>query len=105
MPDKNKKRTAHQALVHALLDGPGTATPDLRDRAFNNVEVPESLHQLIDKVAVRPTQVNDSDFAAAKASGYSEDQIFELVICAAVGQASRQYDAGLNALAEASHAS
>jgi len=30
-----------------------------------------------------------------------EDQLFELIICAAVGQASRQYEAGLAALAEA----
>jgi hypothetical protein len=37
----------------------------------------------------------------AKASGFSEDQLFELVICAAVGQSARLYEAGLAALAEA----
>jgi alkylhydroperoxidase family enzyme len=59
------------------------------------------LHALIDKVATRPTQVTDADFAAAKASGFSEDQLFELVISAAVGQSARLYEAGLAALAEA----
>ena len=39
--------------------------------------------------------------AAAKASGCTEDQIFELVVCAAVGQSTRLYEAGLAALAEA----
>jgi AhpD family alkylhydroperoxidase len=34
----------------------------------------------------------------ATASGLSEDQIFEIVVCAAVGQATRQYDAALAAL-------
>lgn len=53
------------------------------------------------KVATRPTQITDADFAAAKASGFSEDQVFELVISAAVGQSARLYEAGLTALAEA----
>jgi hypothetical protein len=35
------------------------------------------------------------------ASGCTEDQVFELVICAAVGQSARLYEAGLAALAEA----
>ena len=56
---------------------------------------------LIGKVATRPTQVTEADFAAARASGFSEDQLFELVICAAVGQSARLYEAGLAALAEA----
>jgi hypothetical protein len=45
--------------------------------------------------------VTDADFAAARAAGSSEDELFELVICAAVGQSGRLYDAGLAALAEA----
>jgi hypothetical protein len=42
--------------------------------------------------------VTDEDITAAKASGLSEDQIFEIVVCAAIGQAERQYDAALAAL-------
>jgi alkylhydroperoxidase family enzyme len=56
---------------------------------------------LIDKVAKRAYQVTDDDIAAARSSGLSEDQIFELVVCAAVGQAARQYDAARAALVEA----
>jgi alkylhydroperoxidase family enzyme len=59
------------------------------------------LHALIGKVATSPAQVTDADFAAAKSAGFSEDQLFELVISAAVGQAARLYDAGLEALAAA----
>jgi hypothetical protein len=33
-----------------------------------------------------------------KASGLSEDQIFEIVVCAAIGQAVRQHDTALAAL-------
>lgn len=81
--------------------GKGTASPDHRARAFRNADVPPPLQALIDKVATRSAQVTDADFAAAKASGFSEDQLFELVISAAVGESARLYDAGLAALAEA----
>jgi alkylhydroperoxidase/carboxymuconolactone decarboxylase family protein YurZ len=57
---------------------------------------------LIDKVAKWSYKVTDDDIAAAKAAGVSEDQIFELVVCAAIGQATRQYDTALAALTAAS---
>jgi len=59
------------------------------------------LAGLIGKVATRPARVTDADFAAARAAGVGEDELFELVICAAVGQSARLYDAGLAALAGA----
>jgi alkylhydroperoxidase family enzyme len=91
----------HQRLVARILEGSGRATQNDRRAAFENVEQGEPLRTLIDKVAQRPTQVTDEDIAAVKASGLSEDEIFELVVCAAVGQATRQYNTALQALAEA----
>jgi hypothetical protein len=96
-----RMREAHQALVDRVLTGAGKASPELRARAFGNADVPPPLQTLIAKVASTPTQITDADFAAAKAAGFSEDQIFELVVCAAVGQSDRLYEAGLAALAEA----
>jgi hypothetical protein len=101
VPDEDKKRAAYRALVDRVLNGEGTASAEQRARAFSNADVPPPLRALIDKVATRPTQVTDADFAAAKASGLSEDQLFELVVSAAVGQSTRLYEAGLAALAEA----
>ena len=101
MLTEDKKRAAHKALEDRILKGEGRASPDQRARAFNNAGLPEPLQALLGKVATRPAQVTQADFAAAKASGFSEDQLFELVICAAVGQSTRQYEAGLAALAEA----
>lgn len=98
---KNKKRAMYQALVDRVLNGAGTADAEQRARAFANDGLSPPLDVLVDKVAMRPAQVTDGDFAAAKASGDSEDQLFELVICAAVGQSTRLYEAGLSALAEA----
>ena len=101
MPDEDKLRAAHRALVDRVLNGEGTAAAEQRARAFGNDGLSPPLDALIGKVATRPAQVTGADFATAQASGFSEDQLFELVICAAVGESTRQYEAGLAALAEA----
>src|SRR5262249_39227889 len=89
-----------QALVARVLDGDGKATPEQRRAAFANANVAEPARALIDKVAKNAYKVTDEDVAAAQTSR-SEDQIFELVCCAAIGQATRQLEAVLAALDEA----
>jgi hypothetical protein len=101
MPADDQKRSIHEVLVNRILHGPGRAPADQRVRAFDNAELPEPLRPLLDKVATESAQVADADFAAARAAGFTDDQLFELVICAAVGESTRQYEAGLAALAEA----
>src|SRR5450756_1491505 len=96
-----EKRTAHHAVVTRVLEGDGRASRAERRAAFDNTTLTEPLHGLISKVAKHPTQITDEDVAAVKASGLSEDLIFELVVCAAVGQATRQYQNALAALAVA----
>ena len=98
---EDKKRTAHKALVVRVLEGDGRASRAQRRVAFDNAGFGEPLHTLISKVAKQPTQITDHDIAAVKASGLSEDEIFELVVCAAIGQATRQYETALGALAGA----
>jgi len=101
VPAETKKRAAHRALEDRILNGEGRTSPEQRARAFGNAGLSEPLAGLLVKVVTRPTQVTDADFAAARAAGFSEDELFELVICAAVGQSARLYDAGLAALADA----
>jgi alkylhydroperoxidase family enzyme len=96
-----EKRTAHQAVVTRVLAGDGRASRADRRAAFDNTTLTEPLHGLISKVAQHPTRITDDDIGAVKASGLSEDQIFELVVCAAVGQATRQYQNAHAALAVA----
>jgi len=48
--------------------------------------------------AKRSRRVTDEDIAMARESGLSEDQIFEIVVCAAIGVVTRQYDTALAAL-------
>src|SRR5687767_11409360 len=87
-----------KALLARILEGGGRTSHVQRRAAFNNAGLAEPLAMLIDKVAKRAYKVTDEDMAAARASGLSEDQIFELVVCAAIGQATRQYDTALAAL-------
>ncbi|HEY4027520.1 MAG TPA: hypothetical protein VGO86_13915 [Candidatus Dormibacteraeota bacterium] len=102
MSTEDRKRAAHRALVARILEGDGRAPRDQRRSAFDNSGLGEPLRTLIDKVAERPTQITDEDIIAAKTAGRAEDEIFELVVCAAVGQATRQYETALAALAHAS---
>ena len=100
MPESDKRGT-FQVLVDRILHGKGTASAELRGQAFADSGLPAPVDTLISKVAARPAEVTEADFAGGVAAGYSEDQLFELVVCAAVGQSARMYDAGLAALAGA----
>src|SRR5436309_568912 len=102
MSDITKWRTA---LLARILEGDGRAPHAQRRAAFDNVGLAEPLRTLIDKVAKHAYTVTDEDISAAREAGLSEDQIFEIVVCAAVGQAARQHDAALAALAAASQES
>lgn len=90
----------HRALLTRILGGDATAPVDLRRAAFGNAGLDEPIGDLVDKVAHSSYRVTDSDVAAARSAGLSEDQIFEVVVCAAVGQATRQYAGALGVLAD-----
>ena len=91
----------HRELVARVLGNDGTAPLDLRRAAFTNADLDEPMRTLIEKVAHQAYSVTDGDVAAARSAGLSEDQIFEIVVCAAIGQADRQYNKALAALAGA----
>jgi len=91
-------RQARKALVSRILEGDGKASPSERRAAFNNSSLAGPQGALVDKVAMHAYRITDTDIAAVKKSGLSEDQIFEIVVCAAIGQATRQYDTALAAL-------
>jgi hypothetical protein len=101
MPPEDSKRSLHRVLVERILNGPGHASARQRADAFHQTERTGAAGTLLAKVAARSAQITDADFTAVAQAGWTDDQVFELVICAAVGEATRQYEAGLAALAEA----
>jgi hypothetical protein len=96
--EDDTKRAAHRALVDRILTGDGRASAEQRSRAFNDEGLAPPLSTLTSKVTSTPVRISATDLAVA---GCTEDEVFELVICAAVGQSTRLYEAGLAALAEA----
>jgi hypothetical protein len=90
---------ARAALIARILEGKGEASREQRQRAFDDEHLAGPIGALADKIARHASRITDDDMAAAKASGLTEPQLFEIVVCAAVGQAARQYDAALAALA------
>jgi alkylhydroperoxidase family enzyme len=89
---------ARKALVARIVEGAGHASNTQRRAAFDNAGLEAPLSALVEKVAKHAHKVTDDDIAAVRTFGLSEDQIFEIVVCAAVGQAIRQHDNALAAL-------
>ena len=90
-----------KATIERAVNGEGFASQADRKAAFDNRDVPEKARALVDKVAKNAWKVTDEDIEAAKKSRLSEDEIFELVVCATLGQATRQLEAGLAAVDKA----
>lgn len=89
---------AKKALIARILEGDGAASHAQRRAAFDGAGLTGPVGALVQKVCTHAHAVTDDDFAAARGAGLSEDEAFELVICAAVGEANRQHEAALAAL-------
>lgn len=84
-----------------MLHGPGKTEATLRQAAATrSKELPAELAALVDKVHQHAYQVTDEDIAALK-SRYSDDQLFEIVVSAALGAARARLLAGWRALEDA----
>ncbi len=91
-------KQARNAVIARIVEGDGRAPQAQRRAAFDNTGLADPLRTLVDKVAKHAHRVADGDIGAVRSAGFTEDQIFELVVCAAIGQANRQYDNACAAL-------
>ena len=71
---------------------------DLREAAQPHRSTPPEFTAYLDKVRNEAYKVTDADVQALKEAGYSEDQIFEHTISAAVAAGLERLDAGLGSL-------
>jgi hypothetical protein len=95
-----KVNELRRQVIERVVDGAGTADRAARRAAFDNRDVDPRAAALIAKVSANAWEVTGNDVAAAKAAGLTEDQVFELSVCAAIGQATRQLDAALTAVGQ-----
>jgi len=71
----------------------------LREAARPEREQPPAAAAYLEKVRLHAYRVTDGDVAALRASGLSEDEIFEATVAAAVAAGLERLDAGLRTLA------
>lgn len=88
------------SVLQSVLDGRGESDQAIRHAAAEGRGAPGELQDLVDKIHTHPYTVTDEDIARLQSS-YSEDQLFEVVVSAALGAAHRRLAAGLEALRDA----
>ncbi len=83
-----------------MLQGTGDTDPAIRRAAAEGKGVPAELQALVDKIHRHAYKVTDEDFARLRAE-YEDDQLFEVVVSAALGASRNRLLAGLEALDDA----
>src|SRR5262249_36807169 len=95
--------------VQALLTRPASTPPSLRqaalaratqiaERAPAPAAIPDDLAPYLDQVVSDANRTTEDQVQQLKDAGYSEDQIFELTLCAALGAGLARLNRGLAAL-------
>jgi hypothetical protein len=87
-------------VFHTVFEGPGESDPTVRRAVADGEAVPDDLQVLVDKIHRHAYKVTDEDVARLRAT-YSDDQLFEIVVSAAVGASRIRLAAGLAALEQA----
>lgn len=98
-----------QQLLTALFSGPGRTPSALRHHIVaygENIagvnttpgEIPTNLTTYLDKVTRAAYKVTDKDISQLKEAGYSEEEIYEITLSAAVGSGLGRMKQGLVAL-------
>jgi hypothetical protein len=87
-------------VLQRVLQGAGESDPATRSAAAEGSGVPTDLQALVDKIHRHAYRVTDEDIALLQAT-YGDDQMFEIIVSAALGASRKRLLAGLEALDEA----
>ena len=91
---------ALQRATHAVVvDGPGSVDPSIRGRVAIG-QPPAELAVLVDKIRRHAYKVTDADVDALRAR-YGEDELFEVIVAAALGAAEHRLQRALAVLEDA----
>ena len=74
-----------ERLRHAVVAGPGSLAPGIRQAITERTYNSSPLGAFAQKVAEQAFQVNDEDIHELHRAHYSDDQIFEAAVSAALG--------------------
>ena len=97
----------YQSMMRRLSDrvfsGPGTLDVIVRQAIGEGCELGGALGQYVSKIAYRDYKVIDTCISGLRSEGYSEDQIFEATVSAALAAGVERLRSVLNAIALYSH--
>ena len=87
-----------RGLKESVLSGPGTLDSMIRSAAGAGAEVSGAIGEYVKKVAQRNDVELDRDITRLHKEGYSDDQIFEATVSAALGAGVYRLELALSAL-------
>ncbi|MQA07522.1 MAG: hypothetical protein GEU98_03035 [Pseudonocardiaceae bacterium] len=93
-----EERSVTAELERAVFGSPAETEPAIRRAAATGDPLPERWEPYAATVRDASYRVTNDDIDRLLAAGHSEDAIFEITVCAAVGAALRSLDAGLRAM-------
>ena len=96
--DKNLYANKMERLRYAVVSGPGSLAPNIRQAISERNYSSSPLGTFAQKVAEHAFMVNDEDIQELHRAHYSDDQIFEAAVSAAVGAGLYRLDCVLTIL-------
>jgi alkylhydroperoxidase family enzyme len=94
-PRLERLADAADALRRAVLESPGATTVEARRAASDGTADEPVAAAYVATVQQAAYRITDGRVLELRASGLSDDQVFELTVAAALGEAQRRLDAGL----------
>lgn len=87
-----------ERLRHAVLSGPGSLPPHVRQAIGERAGLSGALEVFVQKIAAEASTLTDDDIAELHRAHYTDDQIFEAIVSAAVGAGLFRLECVLNLL-------
>ncbi|MFY0533826.1 hypothetical protein [Nannocystis pusilla] len=101
MHEVDRFSALRSAVQQAILDREGVTDRATRRRAYDGEGEPGAIAAYVATVQRNAYRVDDEMMVAVRQAGLGDDAIFELTVATAVGEATRQFDAAMAALAAA----
>jgi hypothetical protein len=87
-----------ERLRHAVLSGPGSLPPHVRQAISAGAGLSGALEVFVQKITAEASTLTDDDIAALHRAHFTDDQIFEAIVSAAVGAGLYRLERVLNLL-------
>lgn len=87
-----------ERLRHAVLSGPGWLPPHVRQAISEGTRLSGALEVFVQKIVAEASTLTDDDIAELHRAHYTDDQIFEAIVSAAVGAGLFRLECVLNLL-------